>query len=102
MLILAPADNVAVVVARVPRGGILRAATGESVEAVDDVPRAHKVALRDLPEGAGIRKYGEIIGITTRDIRCGEHVHVHNVESQRLRGDLATGTPGHIGANDAE
>lgn len=102
MLILAPGDNVAVVVAPVPLGGVLQAVTGESVEAVDDVPRAHKIALKGLPKGEGIRKYGEIIGVTTREVRRGEHVHVHNVESQRLRGDLASGTPGRMGPQDDE
>jgi len=32
-------------------------------------------------------KYGEPIGIATRDIRSGQHVHVHNLESARGRGD---------------
>ncbi len=102
MLILSPGDNVAVVVAPVAPGGVLQAASGETVEALDDVPRAHKIALEAMPEGEGIRKYGEIIGVTTREVRRGEHVHVHNVESQRLRGDLAARTPGHIGAHDDE
>ena len=34
-----------------------------------------------------MRKYGEVIGAATRDIRVGEHVHVHNVEGKRGRGD---------------
>ena len=28
-------------------------------------------------------KYGEHIGIASRDIKAGEHVHVHNVEGHR-------------------
>jgi altronate dehydratase small subunit len=32
-------------------------------------------------------KYGETIGLATSDISPGEHVHVHNVEGQRGRGD---------------
>jgi SAF domain len=100
MLILKPGDNVGVVVTAVPRGGVLRAFSGESVEAIDDIPRAHKVALSHMPKGGGVRKYGEIIGLTTRDVRPGEHVHVHNVQSQRLRGDLGDGLAGHLGARD--
>jgi SAF domain len=93
MLILGAADNVAVVVAPVPRGGVLLANSGQSLELVDDVPRAHKVALDDLPEATGVRKYGELIGVTTRFVRRGEHVHVHNVESERLPGDHARASP---------
>jgi len=102
MLILAAADNVGVVVDVVPTGGLLRASSGQCVELRDDIPRGHKVALEHLPRGAAVRKYGEIIGLTTSEVREGQHVHVHNTESQRLRGDLAGKTPAHLGANDGE
>ena len=52
-----------------------------------NVPAAHKVALRDLPAGAPIRKYGQFIGRAAAAIPAGAHVHVHNVET----GELATG-----------
>jgi len=42
------------------------------------VPRGHKVATRDIAEGAAIRKFGQIIGFATRAIAPGEHVHEHN------------------------
>ena len=32
-------------------------------------------------------KYGEEIGMASADIREGEHVHIHNLESMRARGD---------------
>jgi altronate hydrolase len=102
MLILADGDNVGVVVARAPVGGVLRSSSGASVQPLDEVPRAHKVALVDLPPAAQVRKYGEAIGVTTRFVRRGEHVHVHNTESQRLRGDLAREWPAHWGAHDDE
>ncbi len=38
-------------------------------------------------------KYGQVIGRATADIAVGEHVHVHNIESTRGRGDLG-GTAG--------
>lgn len=47
----------------------------------------HKFAIRDIKRGERIVKYGESIGIATRDIQGGEHVHVHNLESARGRGD---------------
>ena len=33
-------------------------------------------------------KYGEEIGIATREIVKGEYVHIHNLDSMRGRGDL--------------
>lgn len=43
------------------------------------VPAGHKVAVRDIAEGAPVRRYGQIIGMATRPIRAGQHVHVHNL-----------------------
>lgn len=49
----------------------------------------HKVALRAVPAGGTVIKYGEVIGRATRAIAPGEHVHVHNLESMRGRGDAS-------------
>lgn len=49
----------------------------------------HKLAVRPIKKGEDILKYGTVIGRATQDIQPGEHVHVHNVESTRGRGDLA-------------
>ncbi len=61
-LTLHPDDDVAVA----------RRATGE-------IPQGHKVALRDVAAGQPVRKYGQVIGFATKDIRVGEHVHSHNL-----------------------
>lgn len=58
-----------------------------SVTLANDIPYGHKIALTDIPKGEAIVKYGEQIGIATTGIRAGQHVHVHNVESTRGRGD---------------
>jgi altronate hydrolase len=47
----------------------------------DAVPRGHKLALVDLPAGGEVRKYGQPIGLATRPIAAGEHVHDHNLRS---------------------
>ncbi len=55
---------------------------GESIDGLrarDDIPRGHKLALRDLAPGAGVRKFAHLIGVATRAIRAGEHVHTHNL-----------------------
>ena len=49
----------------------------------EELPFAHKVAIKAIPKGGQIGKYGEPVGIATADIAPGEHVHVHNVVSGR-------------------
>ena len=57
----------------------------------EDIPYGHKVAVVDIPKGAAIYKYGESIGAASTDIKRGDYVHVHNLESMRARGDLEGG-----------
>ena len=52
------------------------------------IPFGHKVALTDIPQGANIVKYGEVMGRATQAIPTGAHAHIHNIESLRGRGDL--------------
>jgi len=52
-------------------------------EVKDDIPIGHKLAIRDLPEGESVIKYGVDIGRVVAPIRTGEHVHVHNVKTKR-------------------
>ncbi len=49
-----------------------------------DIPMGHKFALKDMEEGEAVIKYGEPIGQSTAKIARGEHVHVHNVVSQKM------------------
>lgn len=53
------------------------------IEALNDIPLGHKIALKDIQKGEVVIKYGEIIGIATENIKKGEHVHIHNVKSRR-------------------
>ncbi len=46
-----------------------------------EIPAGHKIALRDIPQGEYVVKYGEIIGRASEDIAKGEWVHTHNVKS---------------------
>jgi altronate dehydratase small subunit len=59
------------------------------IELKDNVPFAHKFAIKRIPKGTQVIKYGYSIGTATDDIEPGEHVHIHNTESNRGRGDLA-------------
>jgi hypothetical protein len=47
------------------------------------LPLGHKIALRDLPAGHHVRKYGEVIGALRHPVIAGEHIHVHNLDSLR-------------------
>jgi altronate dehydratase small subunit len=49
------------------------------------IPFGHKVAVAPMAAGAPVVKYGEVIGFATTDIRPGQHVHVHNVRSDRAK-----------------
>lgn len=51
------------------------------------IPFGHKVAIKRISKGKEVIKYGEIIGRATADICPGDYVHVHNLESERGRGD---------------
>jgi altronate dehydratase small subunit len=60
----------------------------EMISLVDDIPANHKFARVDIPAGQPIIKYGLSIGRASCDIAAGQYVHVHNIESNRGRGDL--------------
>ena len=59
----------------------------EIVKVIGDVPYGHKIAVRDIAKGELIFKDGEEIGIATKDVKNGEYVHIHNLDSMRGRGD---------------
>ena len=62
---------------------------GTEIEVRDDIPKFHKLAIADIPKGGAVYKYGEVMGVASRDIRVGEWAHVHNIDSTRGRGDKA-------------
>ena len=63
----------------------------EKMKVIGDVPYGHKIAVTEIKKGDQITKYGEEIGVATHDIKKGEYVHVHNLDSMRGRGDLEAG-----------
>ena len=77
-LVLRPDDDVAITTRDLPAGTRLRTPTAVLVLG-GDVPRSHKLALRDVPEGEPVHKYGQSIGRATVDIQAGDHVHAHNL-----------------------
>ena len=61
-----------------------------TIELLDDIPSNHKFAFADINAGDTIIKYGLAIGKASKDIKQGQYVHAHNIESNRGRGDLAS------------
>ena len=53
------------------------------LEARQDIPIGHKVALKDMAAGATVVKYGVDIGKVVEPIKKGEHAHVHNIKTKR-------------------
>ena len=77
-IILHPEDDVAI--AKEPLlAGTRLDHQGEVIPLARMVPAGHKLALRVLPKGSALRRYGQIIGETSADIALGEHVHSHNL-----------------------
>jgi altronate dehydratase small subunit len=60
---------------------------GKTITANVDIPVFHKMAVEAIAKGGVCYKYGEVIGDATSDIAPGDHVHLHNIESTRGRGD---------------
>ncbi|MDR3363119.1 MAG: UxaA family hydrolase [Desulfovibrio sp.] len=54
-----------------------------TLKACTPVPFAFKVALKDIKQGENVFCYGEPIGVATSPIRCGECVHIHNLQGKR-------------------
>jgi (2R)-sulfolactate sulfo-lyase subunit alpha len=54
-----------------------------AIQAKDDIPIGHKVAITDLSENDTVIKYATDIGRVVAPISAGEHVHVHNVKTKR-------------------
>jgi altronate hydrolase len=80
LLVLHPQDSVAVARTAIAAGALLALPDGSAIEAMSDIPAGHKIALRDVAADAPVLKYGQLIGVATRDIAAGEHVHTHNLE----------------------
>ncbi|MGK9052215.1 UxaA family hydrolase [Neorhizobium petrolearium] len=76
IIILNPVDDVGVARRSVPAGG----QTGYGgLLARELIGRGHKVAIKAIPAGHEVRKYGQVIGVATEEIAPGSHVHLHNL-----------------------
>lgn len=90
-LVLDGKDNVATLIEPGRAGEMceLKGFGAGQVRLAADIPYGHKVAIRPIAAGGPVLKHGEDIGVASAAIAVGEHVHIHNVESRRGRGDKA-------------
>jgi altronate dehydratase small subunit len=90
-IVIRAEDNVATAIRNLEAGYEAAVGIGEDMirlKLYQSIDFGHKMAIRDIALGEKILKYASVIGKATRSIKAGEHVHVHNVESLRGRGDL--------------
>ncbi len=93
-IVLNSKDNVATALTDLSAGDSVELEVDKnplSVKLANPVQFGHKFSLIDIKAGSPILKYGEVIGEASKDIKAGEHVHVHNVASTRGRGDVTAG-----------
>ena len=88
LLVVDARDNVATALRPLEKGESLEIEVGGrtlQVTVLEPIPFGHKIALSPLEKGNEVRKYGEVIGVATRSIVRGQHVHVHNVKGPETR-----------------
>jgi altronate dehydratase len=86
VLLLDAKDTVAVALVPLQPGTAVEVGLGNEMvrlAAETLIPFGHKIAVAPMAVGAPVVKYGEVIGFATTAIRPGQHVHVHNVRSDR-------------------
>lgn len=76
-----PEDNVVVCLEEMKKGNSITLGNGAVVEALEDIPAGHKMAIRDISEGKDIVKYGYAIGHATEEISVGRWVHTHDIKT---------------------
>lgn len=89
-VVINKSDNVATAVTNLAAGITVSFFIGQDVQQIilsEDIPIGHKFAIQDIADKQEVIKYGEVIGSSLTAINKGKHVHVHNIQSNRGRGD---------------
>lgn len=83
VMLLHPDDNVLVVRAPV-RAGEALVIDGATVVAAVDLDIGHKLARRAMRAGEKVLKYGAPIGSMRHAAQAGDHIHMHNLQSDYI------------------
>ncbi|WP_102346582.1 UxaA family hydrolase [Bacillus sp. Marseille-P3661] len=89
-VMMKPHDKVAIALDYIESGTSLEVVCQDktfNVTIKDPIEFGHKFAVVPIKLGEDIIKYGEVIGVAVKDIEVGQHVHIHNLEGKRGRGD---------------
>jgi altronate dehydratase small subunit len=77
-----PQDNVATLIDDAATGSVeVIGATRGEIVVTENIPRGHKLALRDITPDEAVVKFGVRIGRATQAIPRGGWVHLHNLAS---------------------
>lgn len=90
-VVLDPEDNVAVALMDLASGTELDLkVNGQAIQMklVEPIPYQHKFSVTDIDSGGRIIKDGVVIGEATRDIKQGQHVHIHNMTGLRAKATI--------------
>lgn len=82
-------DSVAIALRELPAGKLVNI-SGQEITVRQPVGAGHKIALQDHDTGSAVIRYGEQIGLASKPIRTGDHVHSHNLVTA-LSGERAYG-----------
>lgn len=86
---LNPADNIVIALRDLGSGSTV---PGVAAPLAAPVSRGHKIAARAVAQGENVIRYGQIIGVATRPIAAGEHIHTHNLGMGAHEQDYAHAT----------
>ncbi len=78
-----PKDNVGVLPRSLEAGDAITV-SDQTVVLKESMGLGHKFALQPLDAGDKVLKYGVSIGSTTQAVALGEHLHLHNMQSDYL------------------
>lgn len=73
-------DNVAVALRELKKGTMI-IVEGREITLLDDIPNAHKFAIKEIHCGDSVIKYENSMGTAIKNIHVGEWVHDHNVKT---------------------
>ncbi len=93
-------DNVAVALTELVKGStvpVIGDTDLTEITPITDVPKGHKIALRDIENGEDIVKYGVVIGHAVKMVPKGSWVHLEemasNYDERSSHLDAVTGAP---------
>lgn len=83
-IVMDPEDNSATSLEDIPKDKEIEIKEGEVIKINQNIPFGHKFALKNIAVGDLVKKYGQIIGIVTENIKKGDWIHTHNIKSHYL------------------